>query len=174
MTAMAAGAPLSTVFFSIGWRPGTISGEQDLDLAAFELGNRGKVLGDSYFVFFNNTSSADGGVRLQAAPGGTLVLNGDVREQITVVPGKLSSVVERVVIVVSSYKSLAPFSAFTDAYISVKDSRIGELAQFDLTTVDEGFAFAYAALYRDEGRWLLDATGTSYPNLKAVTEAYGL
>jgi tellurium resistance protein TerD len=169
-----AAGQLSTVTFSIGWDTSSVTGEQDLDLAAFQLGPRGTVLGDSYFVFFNNLTSADGAVRLQAAPGGTATLPGDARERITVIPRQLSSIVDRVVILVSSYKSLAPFAAFTGAYIQVDDSRLGELAHFDLTRFDDGFAVAYAELYRDAGRWLLRATGRGYPDLRAATTAHGL
>ena len=160
---------LGTVTVSIGWQSSAMTGEQDLDLAVFGLGAQGTVVGDGHFVFFNNTESPDGAVRLvnvDEAP------DGMVRERATVDLSQVAGAVQRILFVVSSYNGLVPFSAVTGAFIAVESSVLGSIANYDLTRVEEGFAFAWGALYRDEGRWLLGATGVSFPTLQEVADAY--
>ena len=54
---------LAAVLVGLGWDARTTSGADfDLDASALIVDASGKILGDSYFVFFNNLHSPDGSV----------------------------------------------------------------------------------------------------------------
>ncbi|WP_235485998.1 TerD family protein, partial [Frankia sp. AvcI1] len=54
---------LTAVTIGLGWKVRQTSGaDYDLDASAIVVNEAGRVLSDSYFVFFNNLVSPDGGV----------------------------------------------------------------------------------------------------------------
>ena len=64
-----ANAPLSNqaaTAVEVVWGPEKIGGA-DVDVSAFILGEDGKVLGDDYFIFYNQPRSPEGAVQLTAA-----------------------------------------------------------------------------------------------------------
>lgn len=162
---------LGTVRVSIGWSPAAMSGEQDLDLSAFEVGQTGAVLDDDHFVFFNNMVSPDGAVRLANFSG---LQERSPRERLTIRLGGVDERVHRIALVVSSYNSLMSFGDVSDGYLQVESETAGALAWYDLTQVPSGYAFEWGELYRDGERWLLQATGIAYPTLEDACAAHGV
>ncbi|TFZ32896.1 chemical-damaging agent resistance protein C, partial [Pseudomonas syringae] len=54
---------LTEITVGLGWDPRVTDGtEFDLDASIFIVGEHGKVLDDSSFIFYNNKKSADGSV----------------------------------------------------------------------------------------------------------------
>lgn len=57
---------MNVALVGLGWDARVTDGQAfDLDASVFLVGDDGKVLSDSHFVFYNNTTSPDGAVQHQ-------------------------------------------------------------------------------------------------------------
>ena len=57
---------MNVALVGLGWDARVTDGQAfDLDASVFLVGENGKVLSDSHFVFYNNTTSPDGAVQHQ-------------------------------------------------------------------------------------------------------------
>ena len=109
-----------------GWN--TTDPRCDVDVSAFLLGGDGKVLGDSWFVFYGQTDSPDGSTVFHA-DGGT------DREIISIDFGKLDPGVKKIVFVLTindAFEHNLNFSMMKDAYIRIMDGST-ELTGFQMT-----------------------------------------
>ncbi|MGR7002550.1 TerD family protein [Yinghuangia aomiensis] len=137
----------------------------DLDASALLCGGAGKVLGDDYFVFYNNLKSPEGAVE---HTGDNLTGEGEgddetIMVDLTLVPAG----VEKVVFPVSIYDAEnrgQTFGQVRNAYIRIVNQADGnELARYDLTEdASSETAMIFGELYRYQGEWKFRAVGQGY------------
>jgi tellurium resistance protein TerD len=170
---------LTAVTVGLGWQVRQTSGAAyDLDASAIVLDDRGRVLSDQYFVFFNNLISPDGSVQHL---GDNLVGGGGGDdEQITVDLRGLNAQAAKVVFAVSIYDAEVrrqTFGQVRDAFIRVVDSNTGlEIARYDLTEdASTETAMLFGELYRYGGEWKFRAVGQGYASgLRGIAVDFGV
>ena len=152
--------------------------EYDLDVAAFLLGENGKVndlgpvengsptLKNSDVIFFNNLKHFSGHIWLT---GDNRTGHGDGDdEQIIVNLNALPVKYNRVVFVVQIYagkENNQNFSKVHNAYIRAVDAKGSEMARFDLSgdaTYANFCSITFAELIREAGGWKFSALGTPH------------
>ncbi|HSA49447.1 MAG TPA: restriction endonuclease, partial [Yinghuangia sp.] len=137
------------------------SGGVALDVCALVCTGQ-RVLGDDYFVFYNNTSTPDGSVRSEAA-------TGNDKAALRVAFDALPARADRLVLVAAVDPSVNPnadLSGFTDAAIVLRDASGGEV---DRLTVSDGRAGETALVLgsfrrRSNGDWAFVIGGRGYPD----------
>jgi tellurium resistance protein TerD len=169
---------LTQVQIGLGWRARSTTGADfDLDASALLCGN-GRVLGDEYFVFYNNLKSPEGSVEHTGddLTGGS----GGDDETILVDLSKVPATVDKVVFPVSIYDADARVQTFgqvSDAYIRVLNQSDGvELARYDLTEdASTETAMIFGELYRYGGEWKFRAVGQGYASgLRGIALDFGV
>lgn len=163
LTKTSPGLTIATV--GLGWDPRTTSGEVfDLDASALLVGADGKVRSSADFIFYNQTTAADGSV----------VHLGDNRsgegegddEQITVELQKVAADVQRVVVAVSIDRAderRQNFGQVRGAYCRVVDQDGNEIVRFDLSEdAAPETAMVFAEVYRNGAEWKFKAVGQGY------------
>lgn len=170
---------LTQVQVGLGWKARSTTGADfDLDASAL-LCSGGRVLGDEYFVFYNNLKSPEGSVEHTGDElvGGTG--SGDdetVLVDLSLVPAQ----VDKVVFPVSIYDAEnrhQTFGQVTDAYIRVVNREDGvELARYDLTEdASSETAMIFGELYRYNGEWKFRAVGQGYAwGLRGIALDFGV
>jgi tellurium resistance protein TerD len=170
---------LTQVAVGLGWQARQTTGpEYDLDASALLCGADGRVLGDQYFVFYNNLVSPDGSVRSQ---GDVIVGSGEgddetIEVDLTLVPQTVQSVVFPVSIHEAEARRQS-FGQVRNAYIRVVDSATGsELARYDLSEdASTETAMVFGELYRNAGEWKFRAIGQGYASgLAGIARDYGV
>lgn len=148
----------------LGWNPNTaVGGEFDIDVSAFMLNKDNKLVSDNHFVYYNNLKS----------PNEALVHLGDNRtgvgegddETLTLDTSNLEANVESIVFVTTIHNAVENrqnFGQISGSYIRVCDENTNEeLVRFDL---NEDFsietAVVFGRIYRKDGNWRFEATGT--------------
>ena len=127
---------LTAVNVGLGWDVRTTTGADfDLDASALLLGTDGKILGDQYFVFFNNLKSPDGSVE---HTGDNLTGEGEGDdEMIKVNLASVPAEVDKVVFPVSIYDAESRgqnFGQVRNAFIRVvNQADNSELARYDVS-----------------------------------------
>ncbi|MEW1861349.1 TerD family protein [Streptomyces sp. NBC_00669] len=169
---------LTQVQIGLGWRARSTTGADfDLDASAL-LCSGGRVLGDEYFVFYNNLKSPEGSVEHTGddLTGGS----GGDDETILVDLTKVPATVDKVVFPVSIYDADARVQTFgqvSDAYIRVLNQSDGvELARYDLTEdASTETAMIFGELYRYGGEWKFRAVGQGYASgLRGIALDFGV
>jgi tellurium resistance protein TerD len=169
---------LTAVQIGLGWRARSTTGADfDLDASALLCGN-GRVLGDEYFVFYNNLKSPEGSVE---HTGDDLVGgSGGDDETILVDLALVPAQVDKIIFPVSIYEADARVQAFgqvSDAYIRVLNQSDGaELARYDLTEdASTETAMIFGELYRYGGEWKFRAVGQGYASgLRGIALDFGV
>ena len=162
---------VSSVQARLGWT--AVNPECDVDVSAFLLNNTGKVIGDSWFVFYGQDVSPDGSTRFS-------VEQGAVRESITIDFRKLSPAVSRIVFVLTINEALEKhlnFSMLRDAYIQIVDSSDGtELVSFMMTEYYSNVtSMMIGEVYQHNGMWKFNAIGNGVArDLAGLCELYGV
>ena len=154
-------APKFTV--GLGWDTNnTSTGEGfDLDASVFILGENGKLVGDEYFVFYNNAKSPDEAV---IHTGDNLTGEGDGDdEQIKVDLTKISASAKEICIVVTIHEAEARrqnFGMVRNSFIRIFDEQNNEIVKYEL---DEDFsietAVEFGRIYDRNGQWKFEAVG---------------
>ncbi|SHL06341.1 TerD family protein [Actinacidiphila paucisporea] len=169
---------LTRVQIGLGWRARSTTGADfDLDASALLCGN-GRVLGDDFFVFYNNLKSPEGSVEhtgddLTGGSGGD---DETILVDLTLVPPQ----VDKIVFPVSIYDADARVQTFgqvSDAYIRVLNQSDGaELARYDLTEdASTETAMIFGELYRYGGEWKFRAVGQGYASgLRGIALDFGV
>src|SRR5436305_8345365 len=127
---------LTAVNVGLGWDVRTTTGADfDLDASALLVGTDGKILGDQYFVFFNNLKSPDGSVE---HTGDNLTGEGEGDdEMIKVNLASVPAEVDKVVFPVSIYDAESRgqnFGQVRNAFIRVvNQADNSELARYDVS-----------------------------------------
>jgi len=169
---------LTQVQIGLGWRARSTTGADfDLDASALLCAN-GRVLGDEYFVFYNNLKSPEGSVEHTGDElvGGT----GGDDETILVDLAKVPVAVDKIVFPVSIYDADARVQTFgqvSEAYIRVLNQSDGsELARYDLTEdASTETAMIFGELYRYGGEWKFRAVGQGYASgLRGIALDFGV
>lgn len=146
--------------------------ECDVDVSAFLLNNTGKVIGDSWFVFYGQETSPDGSTAFFAG-------QEENREIISVDFNKLNPAVSRIVFVLTINEALEKhlnFSMLRDAYIKITDTSDTELVSFKM---DEYYSnvtsMMIGEVYRHNGIWKFNAIGNGVTrDLAGLCELYGV
>ena len=170
---------LTGVVVGLGWDVRTTTGADfDLDASALLAGANGKVISDSHFIFFNNTTSADGSV---THTGDNTTGEGDGDdEQISVNLATVPAEVDKIVFPVSIYDAATrqqSFGQVRNAFIRVVNSADNnELARYDLSEdASTETAMVFGELYRNGAEWKFRAVGQGYASgLAGIAKDFGV
>ncbi|CAD0003361.1 MAG TPA: TerD family protein [Flavobacterium sp.] len=155
-------APKFTI--GLGWDTNNSSTGSgfDLDASVFILGDNGKILSDSHFVFYNNLKSPDEAV---IHTGDNLTGEGEGDdEQIKIDLTKINPTVKEICIVVTIHDAVSRkqnFGQVRNSFIRiVDDSNNTELVKYEL---EEDFsietAVEFGRIYNKDGQWKFEAIG---------------
>lgn len=158
---------LKKVGVGLGWDTNsTDTGvDFDLDASVFLLGSNGKIPSEKHFVFYNNLTSPDGGVK---HTGDNLTGEGDGDDETLYVElAKVDTAINELVFVVTIHeaeKRRQNFGQVRNAFIRLYDQDTRkEVAKYEL---DEDFsketAIEFGKLYKKDGQWRFQAVGQGY------------
>ena len=170
---------LTAVHVGLGWDVRTTSGADfDLDASALMLGQSGKILSDSHFIFFNNLHSPDGSVE---HTGDNLTGEGEGDDEvINVSLATVPADVDKIVIAVSIYEAEGrgqSFGQVRNAFIRiVNQADNAELARYDLSEdASTETAMIFGELYRNAAEWKFRAVGQGYSTgLSGIARDFGV
>ncbi len=153
-----------------GWN--TTHSQCDADVSAFLLGADGKVIGDSWFVFYGQTESPDHSCRFQSA-------HHTDREIITVDFKKLNRDVKKIVFVLTideAFERRLHFGMMQDAYIRILDERGMECVSFLMTEYYSNVvSMMIGEIYQYNGSWKFNAVGNGVArDLAGLCALYGV
>ena len=159
---------LSNILVGLGWDPNEGTGDQyDLDASAIMIDSNKKLIGENYFIFYNNLVSPDGALTHTGDdPDGTSS-DGDDDESIIVNINKIDPKVEEILFVVTIDQAEARkqnFGQVRNSYIRIVDQdKNEEIAKFEL---DEDFSIEtgieFGRLYKRGNEWKFEASGLGY------------
>jgi len=155
-------APKFTI--GLGWDTNNSStgSSFDLDASVFILGDNGKILSDSHFVFYNNLKSPDEAV---IHTGDNLTGDGDGDdEQVKIDLTKINPSVKEICVVVTIHDAInrkQNFGQVRNSFIRiVDDSNNSEMVKYEL---EEDFsietAVEFGRIYNKDGQWKFEAMG---------------
>ncbi|MBZ4041419.1 TerD family protein [Flavobacterium hibisci] len=155
-------APKFTI--GLGWDTNNSStgSSFDLDASVFILGDNGKILSDSHFVFYNNLKSPDEAV---IHTGDNLTGDGDGDdEQVKIDLTKINPSVKEICVVVTIHDAVnrkQNFGQVRNSFIRiVDDSNNTEMVKYEL---EEDFsietAVEFGRIYNKDGQWKFEAMG---------------
>lgn len=153
-----------------GWN--TSDPRCDADVSAFLLGADGKVIGDSWFVFYGQVKSPDGSCRFEAGQDAN-------REVITVDFQKLNPAVQKIVFVLTineAFSQKLHFGMMQDAYIRILDGSGRECASYRMTEYYSNvISMMIGEIYQYKGSWKFHAVGNGVArDLAGLCEWYGV
>ena len=127
----------------------------DLDSEAFLLGENEKVLGENWFVFYNQKTSPDNAVK-HSSNGSEEIINVKLKE----VDPKVKKIVF-VLTINEAMKNNLNFSGVSNACVKVIDkSQNKELVRFELTEYyKEVISMMVGEIYLKNGEWRFNAIG---------------
>lgn len=148
----------------------------DVDASCYLLGENGKVIGDDWFVFYNQSSSPDGAVRHQGKGG-----SGVKEEKIIVDFSRIRPEVKRLAFVLTINEAQergCSFSQVGNAHVRIRDGASRrELALFNLSDYYEGVtAMTVCEFYDYRGEWKINPVGHGLKNtgLLELCRFYGV
>lgn len=171
---------LTKAVVGLGWDVNKYDGGHDFDLDAslFLLDGNGKVTGGEDFIFYNNTTGANGAV---VHSGDNLTGDGEGDdEQVKIAIKDIPEAIEKVTFAVTIHDAEARnqnFGMVSNAFIRiVNEDTNEELIRYDL---GEDFSIETAVvvgeLYRHNGEWKFTAVGSGYQGgLAALCNDFGL
>ncbi|WP_151773041.1 TerD family protein [Streptomyces abyssomicinicus] len=170
---------LTKVTVGLGWDARSTTGAPfDLDASALICGAGGRILGDDWFVFYNQLSSPDGSV---THTGDNLTGEGDGDDESIVVDlPQVPARCERIVFPVSIHDADLrgqSFGQVANAFIRVVNDADGmELARYDLSEdASTETAMIFGELYRYQGEWKFRAVGQGYASgLRGIALDHGV
>jgi tellurium resistance protein TerD len=170
---------LTSILVGLGWDARSTTGADfDLDASALLLGDNGRVLSDSHFVFYNNLRSPDGSVE---HTGDNLTGEGEGDDESILV--NLQSVppqVTKIVFPVSIYEAefrQQTFGQVRNAFIRIVNQADGrELARYDLSEdASSETAMIFGEVYRHGNEWKFRAVGQGYASgLRGIALDFGV
>lgn len=170
---------MNVAMAGLGWDSRVTDGQAfDLDASVFMVGDDGKVLSDSSFIFFNNKTSACGSVEHQ---GDNRTGEGDGDdEQVKITLSQVPAEVKKLVFAVTIYDAEARkqnFGMVSNSYMRIfnKDNG-GEIARFDLSEdASTETAMVFGELYRHGAEWKFKAVGQGFAGgLSALASQHGV
>jgi tellurium resistance protein TerD len=180
-----AGGSLTRVSVGLGWDERTTTGAAfDLDASALLVGENGRVLSDTHFVFYGNLQFPAGATEQSAWVFHTGdVLDGSAEgddESIIVNLAALGPEVTRIVFPVSIYDAdvrAQNFGQVMNAYIRIVDETTSaELVRYDLTEdYSTETAMIFGEVYRNGTDWKFRAVGQGYASgLGGIARDFGV
>jgi len=170
---------MTAAMVGLGWDARTTDGKAfDLDASAIGCDANGKVISDSYFIFFNNLKSPDGSIE-HTGDNTTGEGDGDdeaIKVNLAAVPAEI----DKVVFIVSIYEADSrgqSFGQVRNAYIRVlNQTDNAEIARYDLSEdASSETAMVFAELYRNAAEWKFRAVGQGYASgLGGIARDYGV
>ncbi len=146
---------LKKLMLGLGWD--VVSQRIDLDASVFMIGANGKLISDSYFVFYNNLTSPDGAIK-HTGDNRTGAGEGD-DEQIIVDLSRIPVNVKSLMFVVNSFLG-QNFSQIENAFCRIVNQKTGqEIAKYNLSCQGNHTAQIMAKVYRYNGEWKMNAIG---------------
>ncbi|MEV5338978.1 TerD family protein [Streptomyces sp. NPDC052676] len=169
---------LTQVMIGLGWDARSTTGAPfDLDASALVCSG-GRVMGDEWFVFYNQLKSPDGSVE---HTGDNLTGEGDGDdESILVDLSKVPPQCDRIVFPVSIHladERGQTFGQVGNAFIRVVNQADGvELARYDLSEdASTETAMIFGEVYRHQGEWKFRAVGQGYASgLRGIALDFGV
>ena len=169
---------LTRVQIGLGWRARSTTGADfDLDASALLCAN-GRVLGDEYFVFYNQLKSPEGSVE---HTGDNLTGEGEGDdESILVELGQVPAHCDKIVFPVSIYDAESrgqSFGQVRNAFIRIVNQAGGaELARYDLSEdASTETAMIFGEVYRNASEWKFRAVGQGYSTgLAGIARDFGV
>lgn len=169
---------LTKVIVGLGWDTNRYDGgaQFDLDASAFMVGENGKVLDETGFIFYGNKVGA--GIE-HTGDNRTGEGDGDdeqIKVDLSAIPANISKVAFTVTIDQADVRA-QNFGMVENSYIRVIDEATGtELIKYDL---GEDFsvetAIVVAEIYRHNGEWKFNAVGSGFSGgLAALCGNYGI
>ena len=163
----------------LGWDARVTDGQAfDLDASVFMVGEDGKVLSDSSFIFFNNKLSSCGSVEHQ---GDNRTGEGDGDdEQVKIDLAKVPAEVKKLVFSVTIYDAETRkqnFGMVSNSYMRIYNNDNGaEIARFDLSEdASTETAMVFGELYRNGAEWKFKAVGQGFAGgLSALASQHGV
>ncbi|HFP2078236.1 TPA: tellurium resistance cAMP binding protein TerE [Klebsiella pneumoniae] len=170
---------MNVALVGLGWDARVTDGQAfDLDASVFLVGENGKVLSDSHFVFYNNTTSPDGAVQHQ---GDNRTGEGDGDdEQVKIVLTKVAADVKKLVFAVTIHEADSRkqnFGMVSNSFMRVVNNDNGsEIARFDLSEdASTETAMIFGELYRHGAEWKFKAVGQGFAGgLAALATQHGI
>lgn len=159
---------LTKMTIGLGWDPNEGTGYAfDLDASAIMIDSDRKLVGDQYFVFYNNLNSPDGALTHTGDDPDGKSSDGDDDEAIVIDLEKVDPRVEEILFVVTieDFESRKQnFGMVRNSYIRVVDNNSHqEIAKYEL---DEDFSIEtgveFGRLYKRNGNWKFEASGIGY------------
>ena len=167
---------LDLVDVCLGWDVSTNA--YDLDSEAFLLGPNERVIGDDWFVFYNQICSPDGSVR-HSGDNRTGAGDGD-DEIISIKLSQVNPQVEKIVFVVTINEAKQRnlnFAGVSNAFIRVVDkAQNRELVRFNLTEYyKEVTSMMVGELYKKNNEWRFNPIGNgTNDDLLGLCQRYGV
>ncbi|SOD86892.1 TerD family protein [Streptomyces sp. Ag109_G2-15] len=170
---------LTNVMIGLGWDARSTTGAPfDLDASALLCGAGNRVLGDEWFVFYNQLTSPDGSVE---HTGDNLTGEGEGDdESILVDLTKVPLQCEKIIFPVSIHQADErgqTFGQVSNAFIRVvNQADAQELARYDLSEdASTETAMIFGELYRYQGEWKFRAVGQGYASgLRGIALDFGV
>ncbi len=171
--------PLTKILVGLGWDVRSTAGADfDLDASALVCGPNGRVLGDEWFVFYNQLTSPD---RTVEHTGDNTTGEGDGDDESVIMDlQQMSPQVDKVVVAVSIHDANnrgQNFGQVVNAFIRVVNQTDGvELARFDLSEdASTETAMIFGEVYRRGAEWKFRAVGQGYASgLHGIAVEYGV
>ncbi len=162
---------LSCIQACFGWN--TINPLCDVDVSAFLLGADGKVLGDSWFVFYGQTESPDESVLL-------LTECASDREMISIDFDRLNPGVQKIVFVLTineAFEKKLHFGMMKDAYVRILNP--SDRTEYVSFLMDDYYSnvisMMIGEIYRYNGVWKFNAVGNGVAkDLAGLCSLYGV
>ncbi|MFB8758465.1 TerD family protein [Streptomyces nigra] len=169
---------LTQVMIGLGWDARSTTGAPfDLDASALVCSG-GRVMGDEWFVFYNQLKSPDGSVE---HTGDNLTGEGEGDDEsilvdLSKVPDQCDKIVFPVSIHMADERGQA-FGQVSNAFIRVVNQADGqELARYDLSEdASTETAMIFGEVYRYQGEWKFRAVGQGYASgLRGIALDFGV
>ncbi len=169
---------LTQVLVGLGWDARSTTGAPfDLDASALLCGG-GRVLGDEWFIFYNQLTSPDGSVE---HTGDNLTGEGEGDDESLIVDlPRVPVACDKIIFPVSIHDADnrgQTFGQVANAFIRVVNQADGaELARYDLSEdASNETAMIFGELYRHSGDWKFRAVGQGYSSgLAGIARDYGV
>jgi tellurium resistance protein TerD len=169
---------LTQVMIGLGWDARSTTGAPfDLDASAL-MCSGGRVMGDEWFIFYNQLHSPDGSVE---HTGDNLTGEGEGDDEsllvdLSKVPDRCDKIIFPVSIHLADDRGQA-FGQVSNAFIRVVNQADGqELARYDLSEdASTETAMIFGELYRYQGEWKFRAVGQGYASgLRGIALDFGV
>ncbi|SFC90800.1 tellurium resistance protein TerD [Flexibacter flexilis DSM 6793] len=166
---------LKKIMIGLGWEM-TQGQKLDLDASVFMLASNGKLVGEEYFVFFNNLKSGDGSVQ---HTGDNRTGAGDEDDEMILVNLPIvNSAVKDILVTVSIHEAAArrhSFGLLQNAYIRIVDVETKrEVLRYDLDAeFGNNTDVEFGKLHNENGEWHFTAVGVgSNKGLEGYVNAF--